>query len=287
MFTGDNKRSAPAGCGTNGPGRANLRKVFEPNLYLVAVNAFSAVRSKALSCPMARISFSLLVALSLFAYGIGVGQYHWLPWQTLATAFRFVHPAHSDRPYQEARAELFTRSPSHIRPDVVMLGDSLIEIGIWSELLEGLSVINRGVSGDDSAGVLQRLSEVLERHPRVICLEIGINDLQQGIPVDRVLDNVRAIVTAAAQTGSWLILQSVPFVVAGYRPDINPAVNRLNTGLRELSNGAEIGFFDLNAIVSYGGALDARNSFDGLHLNARGYLLWSAALVPELQKALR
>jgi hypothetical protein len=54
----------------------------------------------------------------------------------------------------------------------------------------------------------------------------------------------------------------VPFVVAGYRPAINLAVNTLNAGLREL-----------NAIVGSGTALDLRNSFDGLHRNTRGYLL--------------
>jgi lysophospholipase L1-like esterase len=233
---------------------------------------------------MARISISSLAALCLFSYGIGVGHYHWPPWQILVKAFRLVHVA--DRHYQQARVDLFTHSPSHIRPDVVMLGDSLIENGIWNELLEGLSVINRGVSGDDSTGVLRRLSEVLERHPRVICLEIGTNDLQRGMPVERVLDNVRQIASAAAQSGSWVILQGVPFVVGGYRPNINPAVSRLNAGLRALSNGVEIQYFNLNAIVSDGEALDQRNSFDGLHLNARGYLLWTAALAPELQKAL-
>jgi hypothetical protein len=54
----------------------------------------------------------------------------------------------------------------------------------------------------------------------------------------------------------------VPFVVAGYRPDINLAVNMRNAGLREL-----------NATVGPGTALDLRNSFDGLHRNARDYLL--------------
>jgi lysophospholipase L1-like esterase len=100
-----------------------------------------------------------------------------------------------------------------------MLGDSLIEIGICSELLESLSVINRGVTGDDSAGVLQRLSEVLERHPRVICLEIGIKDLQQKIPMDRVLDNVRVISMQrrGEQAQCWL------------------------------ARAKQIGFFDLNA----------------------------------------
>ena len=58
-------------------------------------------------------------------------------------------------------------------------------------------------------------------------------------------------------------------------------------GLRDLPNGAQIRFFDLNAILADGEALDPRNSFDGLHLNARGYLLWTAALAPVLRDAVR
>jgi hypothetical protein len=42
-----------------------------------------------------------------------------------------------------------------------------------------------------------------------------------------------------------VILQSVPFVVAGYRPDFNGVVKRLNAGLRNLTNGAQVRFFDL------------------------------------------
>jgi lysophospholipase L1-like esterase len=49
----------------------------------------------------------------------------------------------------------------------------------------------------------------------------------------------------------------------------------------------QIRFFDLNAILADGEALDPRNSFDGLHLNARGYLIWNAALAPVLRDAVR
>jgi lysophospholipase L1-like esterase len=237
---------------------------------------------------MGRILLLTVLVLGVFGYGIGVGRYQWPPWHALAAGFHVFHPppsAMEERSYQDARAEIYAHSKAG--PDVVMLGDSLTEFGIWAELLEGFSVVNRGISGDDSAGVLRRLPEVLGRKPRVICLLIGTNDLHSGIPPERVIENVRAIATVAAQAGSLVILQSVPFVVAGYRADINEAVRRLNAGLRDLSNGAQIRFFDLNAILADGEVLDPRDSFDGLHLNGRGYLLWTAALAPQLRDALR
>jgi len=76
-------------------------------------------------------------------------------------------------------------------------------------------------------------------------------------------------------------------VVAGYRPAINDAVKSLNGRLRDLADGAQIRFFDLNAILAEGDTLDPRNSFDGQHLNVRGYLLWIAALIPVLRDALQ
>jgi lysophospholipase L1-like esterase len=236
---------------------------------------------------IARLLLLMVFALGAFGYGIGVGHYQWPPWDVLAASFRAAHfpPGMIKQSYLDARMDLFARST--LRPEIVMLGDSLTEMGIWDELLEGLSVANRGIGGDDSAGVLKRLPEVLSRNPRVICLEIGSNDLQNAVPMERVIENIRAIAVAASQAGSVVILQSVPFVVVGYRPDINDAVKSLNVRLRDLTNGAQIRFFDLNAILADGGALDPRNSFDGEHFNVRGYLLWIAALKPVLRDALQ
>jgi lysophospholipase L1-like esterase len=242
---------------------------------------------------MARFLLWMMLALGVFGYGIGVGRYRWPPWNALAAGFHLVRPPpleYSSYPfeyssYQDARAEIYASSKA--RPDVVMLGDSLTEFGIWSEMLEDFSVVNRGISGDHSAGVLRRLPEVLGRKPGVICLEIGTNDLFKGVPTEHVIENVRAIAAAAVQAGSLVILQSVPFVVAGYRPNFNEAVKRLNAGLRDLTNGAQVRFFDLNTILADGEVLDPRNSYDGLHLNGRGYLIWTAALAPLLRDTLR
>jgi hypothetical protein len=148
----------------------------------------------------------LVFALAAFGYGIGVGRYQWPPWHALEADFRAVRlpPGMIKQSYVEAKADLF--SHSRVRPEIVMLGDSLTEMGIWDEMLQGLSVVNRGIAGDDSAGVLRRLPEVLGRNPRVLCLEIGSNDLQKEVPTERVIENIRAIAVAASQAGILVIL---------------------------------------------------------------------------------
>ena len=255
-------------------------------IFLIELNV-APNRNLALRCALlVRLLLLTALALGVFGYGIGVGHYQWPPWNLVA-GFRAARlpPSMIKQSYLDFKADLFARSK--LRPEIVMLGNSLTEMGTWDELLEGLSVANRGIGGDDSAGVLKRLPEVLGRHPRVICLEIGSNDLEKEIPTERVIENIRAITDVASQAGSLIILQSVPFVVAGYRPDINGAVKSLNDRLRDLTNGAQIRFFDLNAILADGDTLDPRNSFDGEHLNVRGYLLWIAALTPVLRDALQ
>jgi hypothetical protein len=85
----------------------------------------------------------MVFALGVFGYGIGVGRYEWPPWEVLVAGFRAVHlpPTMIKQSYLEAKADLFARS--RVRPEIVMVGDSLTEMGIWDELLEGFSVVNR------------------------------------------------------------------------------------------------------------------------------------------------
>jgi lysophospholipase L1-like esterase len=58
-----------------------------------------------------------------------------------------------------------------------MLGDSLTEWGNWHELVPEHRIINRGIAGDTSSGVLDRLQEVIERRPKVVFVMIGTNDI--------------------------------------------------------------------------------------------------------------
>jgi hypothetical protein len=145
-----------------------------------------------------------IFALGIFGYGMGVSHYQWAPWHVLAAGFQAARlpSAMIKKSYKEAKADLFARSK--VRPDIVMIGDSLTEMGVWAELLEGLSIVNRGIAGEDSAGVLKQLPEVLGRNPRVLCLEIGSNYLQTKVPTERIMSRTSGrLPLQPRKLGAW------------------------------------------------------------------------------------
>src|SRR5690606_12338396 len=75
-----------------------------------------------------------------------------------------------------SRVEMFKSFPTTDK-DIVFIGNSITFWADWQELLKTSHVKNRGIPGDISFGVLERLDEVIEGKPRKIFIMIGINDL--------------------------------------------------------------------------------------------------------------
>ncbi len=112
------------------------------------------------------------------------------------------------------------------RPLVVFLGDSLTAgFGLGEEqafpavagqllAARGLAieVVNGGISGDTSAGALERLDWLLTRRPDVLVLAIGANDGLRGQPLEATEANVRQIVRRARAAGAEVLLagQRIP-----------------------------------------------------------------------------
>ncbi|MDX1440214.1 MAG: GDSL-type esterase/lipase family protein, partial [Rubricoccaceae bacterium] len=81
--------------------------------------------------------------------------------------------------------------------DVVFLGDSHAAVGQWSEFFGTTRVKNRGISGDNTEGVLSRLSPILEGNPSAIFLFVGSNDVDKrynGLSVEQTVENVERII---------------------------------------------------------------------------------------------
>ena len=57
----------------------------------------------------------------------------------------------------------------------------------------GVTLVNGGVSGDTTASALDRLDWTLGDKPDGVLLELGANDMLQGLPVDAIRDNLDAI----------------------------------------------------------------------------------------------
>lgn len=165
---------------------------------------------------------------------------------------------------------------------IMFLGNSITEGGNWRKLLKDSSVVNRGISGDNTFGVLQRLDEVVRHKPSKLFLLIGVNDLSKNIPNAVVIENIFAIVSKirAGSPKTVIYVQSIL--------PVNPAVKgfmtrfskqddilEINKQLAKYQEALKYIFVDIHdQFLDQKKMLDARFTGDGLHLNPAGYVHW-------------
>ena len=72
-------------------------------------------------------------------------------------------------------------------------------------------VINAGINGELSAAGLLRLEQLLERHdPQLLLLCHGANDILQKRDLNKMADNLSAMITLAQDRGIQVVLIAVP-----------------------------------------------------------------------------
>ena len=98
----------------------------------------------------------------------------------LAVAVLCASAACAQSAYNYQRRSLFDTLP--VRPsDIVFLGNSITDGCEWAELFDNRHVKNRGISGDRSGWMLERLDPIVKGRPKKLFLMIGTNDLAAGI----------------------------------------------------------------------------------------------------------
>src|SRR3954449_5765154 len=199
---------------------------------------------------MAAAALVALVAITAFGYGACVGYYRWPPFGLLRAIAQTVNeqaPGPGNSPYYEARAAQFRdlRSPA----DIVMLGDSLTEWGNWHEMVPEFRIINRGIAGDTSSGVLDRLQEVIDRRPKVVFVMIGTNDIGLQVPPEALLSNLREIVTRLRNASIIPVAQSILFRGGWLHAD-NAIIAAVNADLAAFCATQGMRFLDLNALMA-------------------------------------
>ena len=174
----------------------------------------------------------------------------------------------------------------HSRKDIVFLGNSITDRVDWNELLGMRQVRNRGISGDITFGVLQRLNEVIQGQPSKVFILIGINDISRNLPDSLILENYRKMIHRI-RSGSprtkifFQTLLPVNNTFTQFRNHYNKDAHILwlNDQIRAFSGQPGVQVIDLYPhFLDRGGKLDARYTEDGLHLNAEGYKVWAKLL---------
>lgn len=183
--------------------------------------------------------------------------------------------------YYAQRMELFANLPSP-KKSIVFLGNSITERGMWHELIPGKVIMNRGIGGDNTFGVLARLNGIVKTNPKKVFLLIGINDLGRGLPVEVIAANykkiIQRIVTGSPKT--TLYVQSVlpmndDILKAEYLKNKMALIVQLNKELAKLAAEYKLTYINLHEIFDNGkGQLKAELTIDGIHLNPAAYVLW-------------
>jgi lysophospholipase L1-like esterase len=188
------------------------------------------------------------------------------------------------------KSGLFESYPNS-KKDVIFLGNSITAGVDWMELLGMPRARNRGISGDITFGVLERLDEVTEGKPAKVFMLIGINDISRNIPDTLILDNYKKIVARirAASPRTKIFIQTLmpvnnTFTQFKNHYNKDEHIKVVNDGLKSLAQQEHVTLVDLHPhFMDSEGKMKKEYTRDGLHLNADGYKVWRDVLKPYLK----
>lgn len=169
--------------------------------------------------------------------------------------------------------------------DVAFLGDSLTEGYDVKTYYPSLNVVNRGISGDNTFGLENRLKEsAYDAHPKVISMLIGANNFTT------MLDNYESIVSKLKQNlpESKVILCSLTSMTGDWAKN-NDTAKQNNIKIQEYATKYGYAYADLyNALLDPStNQLKENYSLDGGHLTSEGYEVITSVLAPIITELLK
>ncbi len=169
------------------------------------------------------------------------------------------------------------------KESIVFLGDSLTEFYRTDEFLREFNIYNRGIAGDTTDGVLDRLeSNVIVMKPKKIFLQIGTNDLSEKKKPSYIIDNIKKIVfilkEKLPETKLYLIslypinkkATAVSKIIVGRRKQ--PDIEKINSALVRFAEEQNITYIDIfSHLLDDDNRLKKEFTVEGLHISLDGY----------------
>ncbi len=183
-----------------------------------------------------------------------------------------------------------TRRPILVFGDSISAGYGINVDAGWVALLQakldkrgyGYRVINASVSGETTAGGLERLPRALAlHHPDILILELGGNDGLRALPATRMRANLERMVALARAARARVLLLGMR-IPPNYGPRYTREFHRAFVDLARRDKLAFVPFL-LHGIALRPELMQA----DGLHPNRLGQPLLLANVWPALRPLLR
>ena len=180
---------------------------------------------------------------------------------------------------------------------IVFLGDSITEGGgDWNKYFSAENIINRGISGDTTLGVLARLNEIFFYKPNSVFVLIGINDIfnsdspnRENITPITVSNNIiniaDSIYKKSPETQVYIqttlpinniLFKELTGTFPSHAVPLQVQIKQINSIIKKNSSQHHYGVIDLHDIFLDNDELLSRKfTSDGVHLNEDGYRKWS------------
>ena len=156
-------------------------------------------------------------------------------------------------------------------------------LGSNAEEFPDLPTVNRGIGGETTTDLLERLDDAVVE-PRAVSLLIGTNDLhgpRSGRDLHSIAERARHIVARIRHRAP-----EAPLLVNSVLPRtalFAPRIRQLNEDYRRIAADHDATYVDLwPAFADAADNLRRRYTRDNLHLTPEGYRVWADVLRPHL-----
>lgn len=219
----------------------------------------------------------LIFSFLSYFYGLLTIQYQIFPFEVIRTTKNLITGNTNKASPKYLHKKSFFETFGQKEYDIVFIGDSITDGAEWEDMFPKYKIANRGIGGDTTSGILNRMDSILSTQASKAFIMVGINDFNRGDSVDTVFNNYKKIIEILKINGLKVYIQST--ILGGNRVSgLNEKINSLNSKLKVLSEKNNLTYINLNNNLSENGLLSTAFTLDDVHLNGEGYKAWKASI---------
>lgn len=178
---------------------------------------------------------------------------------------------------------------------IVFLGDSLTDFFRLGDYFPDVETYNRGIAGNTTLQVLERIDDVIALKPRVLFLQIGVNDIlrlsRKVASPQNLTDRIFEIAAAFPETKVYISSlypinrkRSIVSKIICFRAN-NKRIMAVNQALATQCEERGYTYIDMYPrLLDEKGNMKRAYTLEGLHLTAEGYCIVADTLRPYLDK---
>lgn len=198
--------------------------------------------------------------------------------------------------YYDNKCQSFLiQNANSAKGQIVFIGDSITDMYVLDDHYADLPLAcyNRGIGGDTTSGVLNRLDvSVFDVEPSTVVLMIGTNDINGGLDEKGILERYSKIIDEIYSTLPDVKLYCMSIIPQNSQIEEYSTINlsdtterilKINPKIRQIAEEKGAKYLDLFPLLAdENNHLISEYSDDGLHLNYKGLSVWTALIKPYL-----